>query len=154
MGSGCVGGAVSVRVSVKALNVVIRCFSSSLCRANSFLCWRYILSYFGGFVGDSCSGCGRRGDNVEDEMRFFGEECLGTREMRVLMRDDPSASRNGTVWVSSSETTVVGRDTSSNGNFEIRSRIVVLDIVMTFFIVGGMLGKICGGGVVKRWCSI
>jgi len=70
------------------------------------------------------------------------------------MRDDPSASRNGTVWVSSLETTVVGRDTSSNGNFEIRSRIAALDIVMTFFTAGGTLGTVCGGGVVKRWCSI
>ena len=78
MGSGCVGGAVSVRVSVKALNVVVPCFSSSLCRANSFLCWRDILSSFGGFVGGSCSGCGRRGDNIEDEMSVLGEECLGT----------------------------------------------------------------------------
>ena len=70
------------------------------------------------------------------------------------MRDDTSASRNGTVWVSSLETTVVGRDTSSNGIFEIRSRIVVLDIVMTFSIAGGMLGMVCGGGMVKRCCSI
>jgi hypothetical protein len=84
VGSGCVGSAVSVRVSVKASNVVVRCFSSSLCRANSFLCWRHMSSSFGGFVGDSCSGCGRRGDIIEDEMCFLGEKCLGTRETRVL----------------------------------------------------------------------
>jgi len=54
--------------------VVVHCFSSSLCRANSFLCWRDILSCFGGFVGDSSSGCGRHGDNVEDEISFRGEE--------------------------------------------------------------------------------
>ena len=83
-----------------------------------------ILSYSAGFVGDSCSGCGWGNENVEDEMSFSGEEGLGTREMRIVMRDDPSASRNGIVWVSSLETTVVGRDSSSNGNFEIRLRLL------------------------------
>jgi hypothetical protein len=77
VGSGCVVGAISVRVSVKASNAVARCFSSNLCRANSLLCWRDILSSFVGFVGDSCSGCGRRGDIIEHEMNFFGEKCLG-----------------------------------------------------------------------------
>lgn len=43
------------------------------------------------------------------------------------MRGDSIASRNGTVLVSSLATKVVWIDASANGDFEIKSRIAVLD---------------------------
>ena len=175
----CVGGAAetSVRVSVNALNVVVRCSSSNSSSANRRLCWGDITScdvisemsetilstgelpkvdftsFFGGFVGVSGSGRGKCVDNVEDESSFRGEDCLGTCRTRVLMRDDPKASRNGIVWVSSFETRVVGSVTSSNGNFEMKSRIAALDSFTTCSTEVGTFEKVCGG-VVKGSYSI
>ena len=95
-------GERSVRVSLNALNVVVRCSSSNFSRANRRLCWGDITScgtisgvpetilstgelreddfesFFGGFVGVSGSCRGWRVDDVEDESSFRGEDCLGT----------------------------------------------------------------------------
>ena len=63
------------------------------------------------------------------------------------MRDDPKASRKGIVRVSSFETRVVGIDTSSNGNFEMKSRIAAFDSFTTCPTEAGMLENACGGVV-------
>ena len=174
---GCAWAETSVRVSVNALDAVVRSSSSNFSSANRRLCWGVKIScgvisemsetipstgerpeidfasFFGGFVGVSCSGRGWWVDNVEDESSFRGDDCLGTCRMRVLTRDDPKASRNGIVWVSSFETKVVGIDTSSNGNFEMKSKIAALDSFTTCSTEVGTLEKACGG-VVKGSYSI
>ena len=66
------------------------------------------------------------------------------------MGHDPRTSRNGIVGVSWLETKVVGIKTSSNGNFEMKSRITALYNFMSF----PMLEKDWGGGVVKRLRSV
>lgn len=104
MSCSCAGDAAdtSVRVSVNALNVVVRSFSSNCSSANRLLCWRDItscdvisemsetilstdglpeagfISLFGNFVRFSPSGRGWCVDNVKDESSFCGEDCLGT----------------------------------------------------------------------------